>query len=64
MTENIEKTDQPDSNEQPADEQDVEGHNMLMYEQARMITRERQRDAEQHARDARLLEERKRQKRQ
>ena len=60
MTEN---TDQPDKRDQPETEEDVEGHSMLMYEQARMVVRERERDVQKHARDARILEERKRQKR-
>jgi hypothetical protein len=36
---------------------------MLLYEQARMVARERERDVQKNARDARILEERKRQKR-
>jgi hypothetical protein len=60
MTENKE---QPDQNEEPENEQDVEGHSMLMYEQARMVVRERERDMQKHARDARMLEDRKTQKR-
>ena len=53
------KTDQPDNRDQPEDEQDVEGHNMLMYEQARLVVRERERDVQKHARESRMLEERK-----
>ena len=63
MTDKTNKTDQPEKPDLPADEEDVEGHNMLMYEQARLVVRERERDMQKHARDARMLEERKRQKR-
>ena len=58
-----EKTDQPDSRDQQETEEDVEGHSMLMYEQARMIVRERERDVQKHAQEARLREDRKREKR-
>ena len=58
-----EKNDRPDQEDLPEDEQDVEGHSMLMYEQARLVTRERERDVQKHAQEARMLEERKRQKR-
>jgi hypothetical protein len=58
-----ETPEQPDKRDVPEDEQDVEGHSMLMYEQARTVQRERERDIEKHAREARMLEERKRQKR-
>ena len=58
-----EKTDQPDKRDQPETEEDVEGHSMLLYEQARMVARERERDIQKHARDARILDERKGQKR-
>ena len=57
------KTDQPDTTQQPEAEDDTEGHSLLMYEQARMVVRERERDAQKHARQARMLEERKNQKR-
>jgi hypothetical protein len=58
-----EKTDQPDKRDQPETEEDVEGHSMLMYEQARMIVRERERDVQKHAQEARLREDRNRGKR-
>jgi hypothetical protein len=58
-----EKTDQPDKRDEPQTEEDVEGHSMLMYEQARVVTRERERDIQKHAKDARMLEEQKHQKR-
>ena len=60
MTEN---KDQTDKNDQPEGDEDVEGHSMLMYEQARVVTRERERDIQKHAQEARMIEERKRQKR-
>ena len=58
-----EKAEQPDKRDQPEDEKDLEGHSMLMYEQARTVQRERERDIEKHARESRMLEERNRQKR-
>jgi hypothetical protein len=57
------KTDLPEDEQDEQDEQDLEGHSMLMYEQARMVTRDRERDIKKHAQEARMLEERKRQKR-
>jgi hypothetical protein len=36
---------------------------MLLYEQARTIVRERERDVQKHAQEARLREDRKREKR-
>ena len=58
-----EKTEQPDTPDQPTTEEDVEGHSMLMYEQARMAVRDRERDVQKHAQESRILDERKRQKR-
>ena len=57
------KTNEPDKGDLPEDEKDVEGHSMLVYEQARMVVHERQREAQKHAHEARMLEERRRQKR-
>jgi hypothetical protein len=56
------QTKQPDETDKPEDEQDVEGHSLL-YEQARTVMRDRERDMQKHARDARMLQERKDQKR-
>ena len=58
-----EKTEQPETINQPDDERDTEGHSLLMYEQARLVVRERERDVQKHAQEARMLEARKRQKR-
>ena len=58
-----ENANKPDERDNPENDEDVEGHNMLMYEQARVLQREREREVQRHARDARLIEERKNQKR-
>ena len=56
-----EENKKPDASELPDEEQDTEGHSMLLYEHGRTLTRERERDIEKAAREARMLEERKRQ---
>ena len=54
---------QPDKRDITEDEQDVEGNSMLLYEQARVNAREREQQVQKSARDARLLEDSKTQKR-
>lgn len=60
MSDRPEQADQQDA---PEDEKDLEGHSLLMYEQARTVQRERERDIQKRAQEARMLEESKRQKR-
>jgi hypothetical protein len=68
MSDQAEQTNQSDKTDQPegvsqGDEQDTEGHSLLMYEQARALQRDRERDMQKHLRDARLKEDGKNQKR-
>lgn len=52
-----------DKRETDEPEADAEGHSMFLYESARNISRQLERDAQQAARQARLLKERKEEKR-
>jgi hypothetical protein len=54
--------DVPDVPDVPDQEQDVEGHSMFLYEAARQLSRQQERDTQQHAREARLLKESREQK--
>ncbi len=40
-------------------ESDTEGHSMFLYEGARHIARDHERDAQRHARDAKMLKDNK-----
>jgi hypothetical protein len=44
--------------EEPAadDQDDTEGHSLATYEYGRLVSRERNQDAERHAREARMRE--------
>lgn len=60
MSDNQEDRDKPENGEAQTD---TEGHSMFLYEGARHMSRQHERDAQQAAREAKLLKDRKSEKR-
>lgn len=60
--ETADERDEPQASE-GAEESDTEGHSMFLYEGARNMSRQYEREAQDAARQARLLKERKEEKR-
>jgi hypothetical protein len=54
-----EDTKRPDETDEPEEKTDVEGHSMFLYEHARTVARDHEREVQNKAREARMLDQRK-----